>query len=54
MMRIVDAANSDLVGAPLSGDSFPATTEAGVMNGTDLGTTEPHNFLLELRETESG
>jgi len=54
VLGIVDAPDSDLVRARLLEDGFSATTEAGVMNGTDLGTTEPHNFLLELRETESG
>jgi hypothetical protein len=47
-------ADSDLVGAPLFGDCFPPAAEAGVMNGTNLGATEPHRGsspgLMEISE----
>jgi hypothetical protein len=55
MMRIVDAADSDLVGAPLSGDWFSATAEAGMVNGTHLGPTKPHvgsSFGCRLLKTQ--
>lgn len=41
MMRIVDAADSDLEGSPLSEDLFPTTAETGVMNRPNLGATKP-------------
>lgn len=42
VLKIVDAVDADLVFSVLSGDALPATAEAGVMNGADLGATEAH------------
>ena len=50
MLRIIDAADTDLADSSVSGDRFSATTEAGVTNGTDLGATKPHGHCSSATE----
>jgi hypothetical protein len=42
MIRIVNAADTDLVQLPLFEKRFSTATEPGVMDRTNLGATKPH------------